>query len=56
MKDIKELEQDEAQIKKDKTMRVWRKMSNWKAPGPDSVWDHWLKNLTPIHDKLLVYL
>ena len=54
MKDVKkELEQDEDQdmidITKDKMMRVMRKMPNWKAPGPE-------KNLTPLHDKLVVYL
>ena len=58
LKDVKkELERDEGQdkidITKDKIMRVMR---NWKAPGPDSVQDYWLKNLTSLHDKLLVYL
>ena len=33
-----------------------RKMPNWKAPGPDNVQGYWLKNLTPLHDKLIVYL
>ena len=51
----KELEQDEDQdkihITKDKMMKMLRKMSNWKATGHDS----WLKNLTPLLDKLLVY-
>ena len=62
MKDVKkELEQDEDQdkidITKDKMMRVMRKMPNWKAPGPDNVQGYyWLKNLTPLHDKLVVYL
>ena len=61
LKDVKkELEQDEDQdmidITKDKTMRVMRKMPNWKAPGPDNVQGYWLKNLTPLHDKLVVYL
>ena len=37
-------------------MRVMRKMPNWKAPGPDNVQGYWLKNLTPLHDKLVVYL
>ena len=37
-------------------MRVTRKKSNWKAPGPENVQGYWLKNLTPFHDKLLVYL
>ena len=57
MKDAnKELEQDEGQdkihITKDKIIKILRKMSNWKDTGPDS----WLKNLTPLLDKLLVYL
>ena len=55
-----ELEQDEDQdmidITKDKMMRVMGKMPNWKAPGPDNVQGYWLKNLTPLHDKLVVYL
>ena len=52
----KELEQDEGQdkihITKDKMMKILRKMSNWKDTGSDSC----LKNLTPLLDKLLVYL
>ena len=55
-----ELEQDEDQdmidITKDKMMRVMGKMPNWKAPGPDNVQAYWLKNLTPLHDKLVLYL
>ena len=61
LKDVKkELEQNEGQDKidttKDKMMRVMRKMPNWKAPDPENVKGYWLKNLTPLHDKLLVYL
>ena len=61
MKDVKkELEQDEGQnkidITKDKMTRVMRKMSNWKTPGPDNVQGYWLKNLTPLHDRLVVHL
>ena len=68
LKDVKrELEQDEGQdnktsgqvridITKEKILRVTRKKSNWKAPGPENVQGYWLKNLTPFHDKLLVYL
>ena len=56
----KELEEDEGQdkfdITKDKMMRVLRKMPNWKVPGPDNVQGYWLKNLTPLHDKLVAYL
>ena len=42
MKDVKkELERgegpDKTDIKKDKMTRVMKKMSNWKAPGPDNV-------------------
>lgn len=29
---------------------------NWKAPGPGSVQECWLNNLTPLHDNLMVYL
>ena len=61
LKDVKkELEQDEGQnkidITKDKMMRVMRKMPNWKTPGPDNVQSYWLTNLTPLHDRLVVYL
>ena len=31
-------------------------MSNWKAPGPDNVQGYWLKNLTFLHDNLIVHL
>ena len=37
-------------------MRVMRKMPNWKAPGLANVQGYWLKNLIPLHDKLVVYL
>ena len=45
VKDVKkELEQDEGQdkidITKNKLMRVLRKMSNWKTPGPDNIIGH----------------
>ena len=54
------LEQDEGQDKIDitinKMMRVMRKISNWKAPGPDKFQGYWLKNLTPLHDKLGLYV
>ena len=61
MKDVeKELEQDEGQDKidvtKNKIMRVMIKMPNWKAPGPENIQGYWSKSLTPLHDKLLVYL
>ena len=29
--------QDKIDITKDKMMRVMRKITNWKAPGPDNV-------------------
>ena len=35
---------------------IMRKMPNWKALGLDNVRGHWLKNLIPLHDKLVVYL
>ena len=61
LKDVKkELEQDEGQDKtdmtKDKMMGVMKKMPNWKAPGPDNVQGYWFKILTPLHEKLVVYL
>ena len=61
LKDVKkELEQDEGQDTLDKTkgkmMRLMRKMPNWNVPGPDNVQGYWLKNLTPLHDKLVMYL
>ena len=37
-------------------MKVVRKMRNWKAPGPDNVQGYLLKNLTPLHDTLMVHL
>ena len=29
---------------------------NLESPAPDNVQGYWLKNLTPLHDKLVVYL
>ena len=37
-------------------MRIMRKMPVWKASGPDNAQGYWLKNFTPLHDKLVVYL
>ena len=37
-------------------MRAMRNMPNWKVPGPDNAQGYCLKNLTPLHDKLMVYL
>ena len=37
-------------------MRVMIKMPNWETPGPDNVLGYWLKNLTPLHEKSVVYL
>ena len=31
-------------------------MPNWKPLGPDNVQGYRLKNLSPLHDKLLVHL
>ena len=61
LKDVKkELQQDEGQnkidIRKDKMMRILRKIPNWKARGPGNVQGYWLENLTPLNDKLTVYL
>ena len=61
LKDVKkELERDEGEnkidITKDRMMSVMKKMPNWKAPGRDNVQGYWLKNLTPLYDKLIVYL
>ena len=61
MKNVKnDLGQDEGQDKNDiakgKMMRVMKRMPNWKAPGPYNVQGYWLKNLTPLHDKLVMYL
>ena len=57
---MKGVEQDEGQdridIKKDKMMRIMRNMPNSKAPGPDNVQGYWLKNLTSLQDKLVMYL
>ena len=33
-------------------MRVLRRMSNWKAPGPDHVQGYWLKNFKSMHQGL----
>ena len=57
---IKELEQDECLDKidtiKDNMMIVLRKMRNWEARGLHNALGHWLKYLTPLHDRLLVFL
>ena len=55
-----ELEQDECQdkidITKDIMMRALRKMSNLEVPGLYNIQGYWLKNLTLLHEKLVVYL
>ena len=61
LKDVKkESEQDEGQdkinITKGKMMRVLKKTPVWKPPGSDNVQGYYLKNLTPFHGKLQVYL
>ena len=33
-----------------------RRLSNWKAPGPDGVTGFWLKKLTALHPVLLVWM
>ena len=51
--------QDKSHITNDKMMRVLKKMTNWKHPGPDNVQGYRLKNLknlTPSHEKLVMYL
>ena len=57
---VEELEQDECQdkidITKDIMMRALRKMSNLKVPGLYNIQGYWLKNLTLLHEKLVVYL
>lgn len=37
-------------------IRVLVKILNWKNPGTDNVQDFYLKNLTPLNVKLVVYL
>ena len=32
------------------------KDAKWKTPGLDNVLGYWLQNLTPLHDKSVVYL
>ena len=34
-------------------MKIIRKMSNRKSPGPDNVQGFWLKNFTTTHGRLL---
>ena len=56
----KELDQDEYQNKFDMTtekmMRIMRKMLISEAPGPNSAQSYWLKTLTTLHEKLVLYL
>ena len=56
----KELDQDEYQNKfdmtTDKMMRIMRKMLILEAPGPNSAQSYWLKTLTTLHEKLVLYL
>lgn len=35
---------------------VLKKLSNWKASGPDGVQEFWIKNLSALHRKLEAYL
>ena len=47
--------QDKINITKKKMMRVLRKMQNWKTSGPDNLQGYWLKSVTTLHGKLVVY-
>ena len=33
-----------------------RKLTNWKAPGPDGVQGYWLKNLPSLHDRIVGHM
>ena len=45
--------QENLKIDIGKLRAVLKKMSNWKAPGPDLVQGFWLKNMTNMHARLV---
>ena len=50
MRDVKQM--DDIVVETEGVQRVIRKMSNWKAPGPDMVRGFWFKKLTSLHSVL----
>ena len=45
-------EKEEVEITPEKIKKILRKMSNWKAPGPDCVLSFWLKIFKSIQEDL----
>ena len=51
--ETKDIEQQEAiQITEKCIKKALKKLSNWKAPGPDFVQGFWIKNFTSLHAQL----
>ena len=48
--------QDDIHIEIKKVRKQIRKMPNWKSPGPDGVQGYWIKNLSNLHNSIVVQL
>ena len=48
--------QDDLVIDVEAVRSVTRKLSNWKAPGPDGVVGFWFKKITALHDVMAIKL
>ena len=47
-----DLQQEEMRITKTQVETKCRKISNWKAPGPNGVQGYWLKKITSCHERI----
>ena len=46
------LQQEEVRITKTQLETQYRRIPNWKAPGPDGVHGYWLKKITSCHERI----
>ena len=55
---LKELKKERAEARQEvieitaEIVTARSKISNWKAPGPDSVQGYWIKKLTALHERM----
>ena len=44
---------EKVEISQEMVKMQYRKVPNWKAPGKDVVWGHWLENLTSLEPRIV---
>ena len=54
--DLSNNHQDEMNITMEQLKNQLRKVSNWKAPGPDGVQGFWMKKITNLHERMITQL